>query len=149
MTGKLTPEAARQLLRGEAGSTVEIEVVSPADRAPRPPYKIIRQPSVVNVRMYNEGPGIGYLRIAAFQKSTLRELEEAIDQLRKLGMKTLVLDLRRNQGGLFEVAVQIADRFLAGGRIVSLQGRTPEYTREILRARRQQLPGYAARGAGR
>ncbi len=125
LTGKLSSEAARQLLRGEAGSLVEIEVVSPGDRTPRSPYKLIRQPSVVWTRLFEQETG--YIRIVGFQKTTMRELEEAVEQLRKMGMKALVLDLRGNQGGLFEVAVQVAERFLSSGRIVSTQGRIAEF----------------------
>lgn len=68
--------------------------------------------------------GIAYLQIASFTKTTLQEMEKALMELKMRGMKALVLDLRGNPGGLFPVAVQVAERFLPEGIIVSTQGQT-------------------------
>jgi carboxyl-terminal processing protease len=74
-------------------------------------------------------PGVGYLRLASFQKNTPNELSEQIYLLTGQGMKVLVLDLRGNPGGLFPVAVQVAERFLPGGIIVTTQGQAGPYNR--------------------
>jgi C-terminal peptidase prc len=73
--------------------------------------------------------GVGYLRLANFQKNTLNELIEQIYLLQGEGMKVLVLDLRGNPGGLFPVAVHVAERFLPGGVIVTTQGQAGPYNR--------------------
>jgi carboxyl-terminal processing protease len=66
--------------------------------------------------------GVGYIRLANFQKTTPQEMESALLSLRSRGMRVLVLDLRGNPGGLFPAAVQVADRFLPQGVIVTTQG---------------------------
>jgi carboxyl-terminal processing protease len=65
------------------------------------------------------GDGVGYLRLANFQKTTPQEMESALLSLRSRGLRVLVLDLRGNPGGLFPAAVQVADRFLPPGVIVT------------------------------
>jgi carboxyl-terminal processing protease len=71
--------------------------------------------------------GIAYVRITGFQPDTLQQLELALARLR--GMRALILDLRGNPGGLFPVAVQIAERFLPAGVIVTTQGQGPAFNR--------------------
>jgi carboxyl-terminal processing protease len=73
--------------------------------------------------MVDGAEGIGYIQLAGFQKTSTEELEQAVSGLQALGMRTLVLDLRGNPGGLLNVAVEIADRFIDEGVIVSTKGR--------------------------
>ena len=69
-------------------------------------------------------PGVGYIKIENFTRTTDREVEEKVRLLQKQGMTRLVLDLRRNPGGLLEQAVRVADRFLKKDQmIVYTQGR--------------------------
>ncbi|HTK76134.1 MAG TPA: S41 family peptidase [Gemmataceae bacterium] len=119
---RLTPEAVADLLRGESAAISEVTVVpadgrhSDARLMSLPGYA----PSVPDAQI--ERDGIGYLRIANFQRNTPQELESAVLRLRVEGMKALVLDLRGNPGGVFAAAVQVAERFLPQGTIVSTQG---------------------------
>jgi tetratricopeptide (TPR) repeat protein len=85
--------------------------------------------SVANAAMPR--PGVGYVRIRRFQDSTAQDLDDALSQLRMQdgGLKSLVIDLRGNPGGLLESAVAIAQRFLQTGSIVSLRGQLPEANR--------------------
>jgi carboxyl-terminal processing protease len=79
--------------------------------------------SVLDVGISPEG--IGYLRITGFQKSTPRELDEKLMPLNRMnGLKALIVDLRGNSGGLFAVGVQVAERLLPEGIIVTTQGQT-------------------------
>ena len=66
---------------------------------------------------------VGYIRMTQFTDQTHRDMCEAITKLRKDGMKSLVLDLRFNPGGLLPAAAMVADEFLKAGKIVSTQGR--------------------------
>ncbi len=71
--------------------------------------------------------GIGYVRLASFDKNTPEQLDRAVQTMYAEGLQGLILDLRDNPGGLLETAVAIADRFLSGGKIVSTKGRaSPE-----------------------
>ena len=81
---------------------------------------------VRSVRGRSEG-NLGYVRIAAFTEQTEPGLKKAIGQIKEeLGgnMQGLILDLRRNPGGLLEQAVAVSDAFLGRGEIVSTRGRT-------------------------
>jgi carboxyl-terminal processing protease len=85
--------------------------------------------------------GIGYIDLKAFSDSTAKELSGAINSLRAQRMKTLVLDLRTNPGGLLTQGVRTTDLFLnAGQRIVSMRGRLPEANRDFTDSAKQQWP---------
>lgn len=65
----------------------------------------------------------GYICLTMFSETTLNDFRKAVSELKKKGMKNLVLDLRANNGGLFDVAVALADEFLDGDKvIVQIQG---------------------------
>jgi len=66
---------------------------------------------------------LGYVKLTSFQSKTGSELTKALNDLHRQGMKCLVLDLRRNPGGLFQVGIEVADMFIKQGAIVRTQGR--------------------------
>lgn len=74
--------------------------------------------------MLDDHEKIGYVRITHFSRNTAGEFRTALERLAERGMKSLVLDLRSNPGGLMESSVEIADVFLKSGSIVSMKGRT-------------------------
>ena len=69
--------------------------------------------------------GIGYIQMTGFQENTTQELDAALLQLNREGMRALVWDVRGNPGGLLRTAVSVLDRFLNDGVIVSVKGRNP------------------------
>ena len=81
--------------------------------------------------------GVGYVRINNFQATTADELGRALDALRREGARAIILDLRYNPGGLLQSAVEVADRFVAGGKVVSTRGERPGARESSLRAGRQ------------
>ena len=124
--GASLDEAANRL-QGNEGSTIEITILR-ADGTSRP-FRLVRRhvevESVANVKIVDTADGVGYAQLTGFQKSSTEELEKAIVSLRRQGMRSLVLDLRGNPGGLLNVAVEIAERFIDEGVIVSTRGRAP------------------------
>lgn len=69
-------------------------------------------------------PTVGYINLESFNTNSHSEFEAALKDLKKQGLKDLVLDLRGNSGGLLNIAVDIANEFLnAKERIVYAQGR--------------------------
>lgn len=93
----------------------------------------------INLQIYRDGvpypsirdyfmlkPDTGYVGLTGgFQETTADELDQAIADLKKLGMKQLVLDMRGNPGGLLPQAIEVSSRFIPRGQvIVSVKGRT-------------------------
>jgi len=66
---------------------------------------------------------IAYIHITQFSRNTYRDLQSTIADLRKKGLKGLVLDLRFNPGGLLPSAVNICDMFIDDGLIVTVRPR--------------------------
>jgi len=61
---------------------------------------------------------IGYIRLTRFSATTMNEFYKAIENLKKQGMKKLILDLQNNSGGYLNVAVELADQFIEGNKII-------------------------------
>lgn len=73
--------------------------------------------------------GVLIARISSFNERTARRLSQQVQDVALMHgkrFKGLILDLRGNPGGLLRKAVQVADLFLAGGRIISTKGRHPD-----------------------
>jgi carboxyl-terminal processing protease len=71
-------------------------------------------------------PGMGYVRIIRFSSTTGAELERALATLHEQGMRSLVLDLRSNSGGLLNQAVEVLDQIVPGDQLlVYTDGRIP------------------------
>lgn len=74
---------------------------------------------------------IGYLRIAQFQEQTAKEQDKILGELKEKGMKSLVIDLRNNPGGLLSAAVGVTEQFIPSGKLVvsikNRQGKREEY----------------------
>ena len=69
--------------------------------------------------------GVGYIKIRVFSSTTDGTLGDLLDQLsaKSKGLKGLVVDLRRNPGGLLDQGIKVADRFIADGLIVKTVGK--------------------------
>lgn len=66
---------------------------------------------------------MGYIAISEFADATADQFREAFDDLESQGMKSLIIDLRSNGGGYVDIAVEIADRMVKDGVIVSVEDR--------------------------
>ena len=123
----LKPDAAADLLRGEEGTQVSLAIRKPD--ATEKPLTLTRQrvevPCVEGTRIIDVQQGIGYFKLTSFQKSTNKDVDTALWKLQKEGMKSLVIDLRGNPGGLLNAAVELADKFIFEGPIVTTRGRNP------------------------
>jgi carboxyl-terminal processing protease len=84
----------------------------------------LRDPDGKWVFRLAEQPQVGYIRVTSFGERTAEELRTALATLRDAAdIKGLVLDLRGNEGGLLESAVEVCDMFLDSGVIVKQVGR--------------------------
>ncbi len=125
---QVSTDQAANMLQGPEGSVVELTVRSTGDaiQTLRVRRASVEVPSITDVRILDQVAGVGGLRVVSFQRSTPQELDQAIGDLVLRGMRSLIVDLRGNPGGLLTAAVDAADRFLPGGIIVATSGRVPE-----------------------
>jgi carboxyl-terminal processing protease len=137
-----TDEETARALRGEAGTKVQLVIERPGQRN-RIPVTLTRgeihRQAVRRTALLDNG--VGYVDVKVFSDSTERELARAIDSLSKAGMKSLVLDLRGNPGGLLTQGVAVADLFLDKGQtIVSMRGRIENANRSYSDEATQRWP---------
>ena len=137
-----TNEEASKVLRGKPGTSVTLTIERPGSSVPielKVQRTTIHQSAVRRASLLGEG--VGYIDLKAFSDSTAKELNGAITSLLARGMKTLVLDLRTNPGGLLNQGVRVSDLFLNPGQtIVSMRGRLPEANREYADSAVQRWP---------
>jgi carboxyl-terminal processing protease len=135
-------EAAVKALRGQAGSKVKILVRRPGLDDPMP-YELTR--AAIHVRSVPPGTmfdgGVGYISLNPVSETSAQELENEIAAMKKKGMKSMLLDLRNNPGGLLDQGVKVADLFLDPGQeIVSTRGRSRGSTRQFFDSDKQLDP---------
>lgn len=110
---KLPTDSLYNKLKGEEGSKVNL-VIYRKSLHKKLNIKIEREvvpiKSVDIAMMLNKSSG--YIKINRFAENTYAEFRAGLEQLKKTGMTTLVIDLRDNGGGYLEKAVEIADEFL-------------------------------------
>jgi carboxyl-terminal processing protease len=123
----ITESQVFEQLRGPKGSTVHVTVQ-------RPGHDELLEFDIVRDRIpiksvpywFKLDDATGYVRIIRFSATTGDELETALDELETDGMERLLLDLRGNAGGYLEQAIEVADKFITGGKmIVYTKGRIP------------------------
>ncbi len=130
-------EAVRKL-RGTPGTVARITVMRPSTGA-MVPFAITRAniqiQSVKDAKLVAEK--VGYVRLTQFQERTGGNLDKALQDLKKRGMRALVLDLRNNPGGLLQVAIEVADKFIGGDRMLV-------YTKGRLKAQNVEFKSHSA-----
>lgn len=122
---KMTTREVMNRLRGKKGTTVLVTVRRPGVEDDIT-FHVVREKiplkSVTSSYMLTDK--IGFVRVTRFSETTKKEWNEAIDALKRQGMKDLIVDLRSNGGGYLQMATAIADDFLDGRmEIVRTQGR--------------------------
>ena len=129
-------EAVKQL-RGPEGTEVTIGVFRPGFTEPKE-FTIVRAIiKIKSVRWTRLPEEVGYIKVRSFQKTTVKEVKEAIRELESQGMSALVLDLRNNPGGLLDQAISVSEVFLEDGKlIVYTKGRLPN----------QEMKGFSKGG---
>ncbi|NLT23385.1 MAG: S41 family peptidase [Syntrophorhabdus sp.] len=116
-----------KLIRGPKGKAVTLTVAREGTQGLKE-YTVVRDIILVkSVKFRMLSDEYGYIRLAQFQEKTSKDLDNALKELERSNkgkpLKGLVLDLRNDPGGLLEQAVEVTDKFLSEGVIVSIQGR--------------------------
>lgn len=137
----LSLSEAVDMMRGEPGSEITLQVLSEKDEKPHSVTLTRARISIESVRHEMLEPGYGYLRITQFQNNTAMDAEKAVESMKQEGLNGLILDLRNNPGGVLGAAVQVADMFLDEGMIVYTEGRLEESRSNFTASAGDQLEG--------
>jgi carboxyl-terminal processing protease len=125
-TNTVSTDAAADMLKGPELSYVDIVLQAPtgAERPLHVQRRRVDVPSVQDVKIADPENGVAYMKLTSFQKTTSRDVDAALWSLHRQGMRSLIIDLRGNPGGLLNASVEVADKFLPSGVIVSTRGRS-------------------------
>lgn len=121
-------------LRGKKGTTVVVDALRGSDSIT---FHMVRDRIPIHSIevSFMEEDSIGYISLLRFARTSVTEFRKALKDLKKQGMKSLVLDLRGNSGGFLDIAYGMANEFISTGRlIVYQQGRARK--RQDFRANR-------------
>ncbi|MHC1761189.1 MAG: S41 family peptidase [Negativicutes bacterium] len=121
-TKDLALDEAVGKIRGAEGSKVTL-TLQRAGQEPRD-YILTRATIVlksVSGKMLSDG--VGYIRISMFSETTGKDFAQKIAELEEQGMRSLILDLRNNPGGLIDQSVKVAELLVPKGPVVSVIGK--------------------------
>jgi carboxyl-terminal processing protease len=122
-TKGLTIDGASRLLRGRAGSVVNLQVAPSLHVTPRAvpiTRSEVQPPTVVFKMLPNQ---IGYVYVLVFGRTTPDEFNLALQRLREQGARALVLDLRNDTGGYVNSALDISSHFVGNQAILTVEER--------------------------
>lgn len=129
-TYQMTTQEAVSYIRGEEGTKVELTIYREGE--PDYLYFSVERRKVESPSVNSEMKGdIGYLQITSFDDVTVHQFTDAYDELKKQGMKGLIIDVRSNPGGLLTSVLEISRQILPKGLIVYTEdkyGQKNEYT---------------------
>lgn len=119
------------LITGPAGAPVRLGVLDPSDGR-RKEFTIVRASIKIPNVTWHALPGgqVAHLRIALFGDGVAHDFRAALLEIQRQGMKSLVLDLRNDPGGVLEEAVEVASEFLSGGNVYLLKDAAGKITPE-------------------
>jgi len=128
--GKSLSEAV-DLMRGPVGSGIELTIRRRGEKKALI-FNVIRE--VIQIKSVKADlleKNIGYIRLTSFNENSGKQIEREIKKLEKNdSVKSYILDLRNNPGGLLSQAIKISDFFLENGEIVSTKGRKASENRK-------------------
>ncbi|HUE13525.1 MAG TPA: S41 family peptidase [Planctomycetaceae bacterium] len=117
-----TLDAAVDLITGPAGSQLTLGVRRDERFAD---VHLVRRRvevhSVSEVKMLENN--VGYIKLEKFAQNSSEECDKALWDLYRQGMKSLIVDVRGNPGGLLTTAIQLSNKFVPSGTIVATRGR--------------------------
>jgi len=98
---------AANKIKGEAGTNVKLEVLRGTEKLT---FNITREKVKVNqVEGKVLSNNIGYIQFSSFDETTAEDFKAKYEELAKQNIKSLIIDLRNNGGGIVDQALEIAD----------------------------------------
>ncbi len=128
--GKSLTEAV-DLMRGPVGSSIDLTIRRRGEKKALS-FKIVRE--IIQIRSVKADlleKSIGYIRLTSFNENSGKQIKKEIEKFEKdTKVKSYILDLRNNPGGLLSQAIKITDIFLENGEIVSTKSRKSSENRK-------------------
>lgn len=127
-----TSSRVSELLKGVPNTKMVLTIQRPGEKRPRKVEITRKQITTPQVTYYGvRGDGVGYIYLKSFTTKSAQEVKEAFLDLKKnRGIKSLILDLRGNGGGVLEGAVQIVGMFVPkGSEVLSTKGKIKQWDR--------------------
>jgi len=134
LTRDMTLTDAVKRLRGKAGEAVNITILRESEKKILE-FKIVRD--IIKINNIKEAKilqdYIGYIRVVEFRENTAKDMDTALENLKKQGINALIVDLRNNPGGLLDAAVKATEKFIDKDKlIVYTKGRRPTQNMEFV-----------------
>lgn len=136
---------ASQVMRGKRGSKVILRVVRENEEKPRDITVVRGSVKIKSVKYTDLGEGFAYVKITSFIENTAKDLQKTVEKHIKDSngkMNGLLIDMRRNPGGLLDQAVKVSDMFLKDGTIVSTIGRNKNEKEVTVATKKGQYTGF-------
>ena len=128
--GKSLTEAV-ELMRGPVGSGIELTVRRQEEKKALTFYIVREVIQIQSVKADLLEENIGYIRLTSFNENSGKQIKKEINKFEKNNnVKSYILDLRNNPGGLLSQAIKITDFFLNTGEIVSTKSRKASENRK-------------------
>lgn len=114
-------------MRGKPKTSIKLTIARKGEQKPIELTLMREVIQVQSVKARMIEPGVAYLRVAQFQENTAPSIAKELGKLDKQGIKSIVLDLRNDPGGLLHAAVGVSGAFLPEQTlVVSTDGRTED-----------------------
>lgn len=124
-TQGITLQDAVKKLRGAPKTQVKVTLAREGSKEPIPITLTRENIAIVSIRSRMLADGVAHIRLTEFIEPTVRDLETALKSMEKQGMKSLILDLRNDPGGLLVSAVDVCKEFIGDQKlIVYTEGRS-------------------------
>lgn len=140
-------EEAVALMKGDEDTTVNITIKRITDDKPegedidlKVDRRDVRVDTVDESIKEVDGKKIGYIHIKSFDDVTKEDFDKSYKKLKDGGIEGLVLDLRNNPGGSLDVCLDIADKFLDEGTIVTTKDKKGNVVTEESDAEKDDIP---------
>jgi carboxyl-terminal processing protease len=128
----LPSDKVSELLKGVPNTKLKLKIQRPGEKKPLI-FDVVRKQVVVDQVTYYgvKGDDTGYIYLRGFTDKSAEEVKAAFNDLRKNhNIKSLILDLRDNGGGILEGAVQIVNFFVPKGKeVISMKGKASQLDR--------------------
>lgn len=120
-TAPMTMQQVLDNLRGTVGTSVKVKIL----RGKNMTFEVVLVRALIEVPTVKYGfiEDTGYLRIIQFTPDTPARVQEALDAFAKENVSNMIIDLRDDPGGLITSVVEVADKFIDEGPIVTTKSR--------------------------